>query len=256
MTSKPTIHIAGAVLSSLLFECANALTDFQGILLGTSIQTTNHTLSDNEEGQIAHTNVSLVIQGFRRLRHRIYNPQGDVDFDLFQSEIQPAEPYAVVGFFHFRRQTELSLSVREQLIMHNLASRLETVECIAIFTSSPSSDTDNRSTHAYDFGFWHAFENQHKLPVIVENMADITQHYQHFTSIGPAAPLRSRRHSPQRPPFPSIQPHHVTQHYDQLFQESFFSLQESTRVIEEKERQLAKLREEVAALRESTLRSA
>lgn len=65
---------------------------------------------------------------------------------------QQADISSLVGYFKFRRQTEVSLSVRDQLWMKSYSSNVPH-GCIAIISSNLNLVND-KSTQTYSFAFW------------------------------------------------------------------------------------------------------
>lgn len=70
--------------------------------------------------------------------------------DLIKS--QQADISSIVGYFKFRRQTDVTLSVMDQLWMKSYAKNIPH-GCIAIISSRLSLFGDH-STHTYEFSFW------------------------------------------------------------------------------------------------------
>lgn len=91
---------------------------------------------------------NIVIHGFQLLEEKPYDLHGNMIKELITK--QQKDVSSIVGYFKFRRQTEVTLSVRDQLWMNSYASKIPH-GCIAIISSNLNVD---KTTHTYEFAFW------------------------------------------------------------------------------------------------------
>lgn len=92
-----------------------------------------------------------MIQGYTICQSRFYDSQGQVNRDAIEQQVR--DIHQVVGYFRFRRETVMTLSIREQILMQGLQEVVPNLECMAIITASLVEEND-ASTHAHDITFW------------------------------------------------------------------------------------------------------
>ncbi|KAI7903026.1 uncharacterized protein BX663DRAFT_58460 [Cokeromyces recurvatus] len=220
------VRLSGIVLSSLLYECANAERDIEGFLLGTlSFKTT---LTNDDSSEHAFEKREDFIK-------KPYDSNGNVVKHLFTS--QQKDVSSVVGYFKFRRQTDVSLSVRDRLWMKSYASNIPH-GCIAIISSNNFSDP---STQTFEFAFWDMKNSENKLPINIANMKESTLGYKSFISNAP--------HTNQfLPSTKNISAEIIVKQYEDMYQTSIHSLKEYTDKIIKKEAKLLALKKEILEL--------
>ncbi|CAO3633960.1 unnamed protein product [Mucor hiemalis] len=238
-----SIRISGTVLSALLHECANSTTDIEGLFLGSlslrktlaSDDSTNHSFEKREDFMIIH--------GYQILKEKPYDTQGNLIKPMITSQL--SDVASLVGYFKFRRQTDVTLSVRDQLMMTSWSKIIPSC-CISILSSSLNSFED-KSTHTYEFAFWD-MKTGSKLPMVISNMSESTALYKNFMS---NALYRLPQHSSNSvlTQLPSSQS--IVDQYDQMYQQSIKSLQEATDKVVSKENELIQLKKEIQSLKKS-----
>jgi hypothetical protein len=96
------------------------------------------------------SNSNIVIHGYQILKEKPYNAQGTLIKSLVKT--QQKDITLLVGYFKFRRQTDVALSVRDLLFMKSYSTNIPH-GCIAILSSNLNSMAD-KSTQTYEFAFW------------------------------------------------------------------------------------------------------
>jgi hypothetical protein len=91
-----------------------------------------------------------VIHGYQILKEKPYDERGNMLRHVLMG--QQKDVSSLVGYFKFRRQSDVSLSERDQLWMNSYANNVPH-GCIAIISSNLNSFAD-KSTHTYEFAFW------------------------------------------------------------------------------------------------------
>lgn len=92
----------------------------------------------------------LVVHGYQILDEKPYDGQGNMRKEYIKSK--QSDLKSIVGYFNFRRQTDVSLSVRDQLWMKSWSKTIPH-GMIAIISSSLNS-IEEKSTQTYEFAFW------------------------------------------------------------------------------------------------------
>ncbi|KAI7895039.1 uncharacterized protein EV154DRAFT_50079 [Mucor mucedo] len=144
------VRISGTVLSSLLYECANAEADIEGFFLGSLSFRTTLASDDSTDLAFEKREDFILIHGFQILSEKPYDSQGNMIKQIIKS--QQADISSLVGYFKFRRQSEACLSVRDQLWMQSYSKNIPH-GCIAILSSNLNTISD-KSTQTYSFAFW------------------------------------------------------------------------------------------------------
>ncbi|KAF7732474.1 hypothetical protein EC973_003219 [Apophysomyces ossiformis] len=188
-----------------------------------------------------------VIQGYHCLSDHLplpYDGQGSINSRVLEEQ-QRYVGGNVVGYFRFRRQTTLALSVRERQIMHDLNLTKTGFRCMAIITSFPA---DGGSTHIYDYHFWDF--NTSSIPVNVINMTESTLAYRQFlpstsTGIHPSARTRSIHDCISNT---LRSDHGLTEQYDQVYGHAMAALQDAAQKLTAKENELEQLRKEIESI--------
>ncbi|KAI9281599.1 hypothetical protein BY458DRAFT_499066 [Sporodiniella umbellata] len=228
-----TVRINGTVLSSLLFECSNALTDLEGYLLGALSSRVTIANDDYNDQAFEKREDFIIIHGYEIVK--------DVPYDMFGNNIKQSDTSVCVGYFKYRRQTEVELSVRDQLWMKSFSQTLKH-GCMAILSSSLLDE----ATHTYEFAFWDLKDPSKKLPLEISNISGSSLEYRQFMSnasrFTSASTLVSTTLSDK-----------IMNQCDTIYQESIERLQASLDNVIQKEKELEKLKKEIKAIREPSL---
>ncbi|KAI9269051.1 hypothetical protein BDA99DRAFT_503365 [Phascolomyces articulosus] len=159
-----SVRTSGTVLSALLHQCTNSETDVEGFLMGTTATRSIGAIDDVSDQSSDTTEQLTIIEGHCICRARFYNAQGQIDVETLYNQLGDKKS-SVVGYFRFRRQSVLMLSVREGALIDNLNAVLPQFRGMAIVTASLVEEND-ASTHAHDIAFWDADRKYSCLPTI------------------------------------------------------------------------------------------
>ncbi|KAI8636659.1 hypothetical protein BD408DRAFT_459869, partial [Parasitella parasitica] len=132
----------------------------------------------------------IIIHGFQILKEKPYDDQGNINKNLVQT--QQKDLSSIVGYFKFRRQTSVSISLRDELWMQSYSKNIPH-GCFAIIASKLNELTD-KSTQTYEFAFWDMKSPDTKLPIEISNMAESTLGYKNFMSNSPYKLLDQSRY--------------------------------------------------------------
>ncbi|KAG0995728.1 hypothetical protein G6F57_003682 [Rhizopus arrhizus] len=177
---------------------------------------------DNTDQAYEHREDFIIIHGYEIVK--------DIPYDMYGNTIKQFNQTACVGYFKYRRQTDVELSVRDQLWMKSFS---ETVKhgCMAIISSSLL----DKATHTYEFAFWDIKDPNTKLPLEVTNMSGSTLDFRQFMSNtpNPSSLLNS-----------IVSPDVILDHCNNAYYESIKTLQTFTNRIIQKEKELEDLKKE------------
>ncbi|KAI9316713.1 hypothetical protein BX666DRAFT_188246 [Dichotomocladium elegans] len=230
-----SIRQSGAVLSSLLYECANSPIDLEGFLMGSLATRTLGAIDDMSDRSNDTIEHFTVVQGYSISRVRFYNSQGQIDVNAIRQQIGPMNSLEeVVGYFRFRRDTALSLSVREQILIQGLEAVVPNLSCMALITATLVEENDS-STHAHDIAFYDLEKS--RIPLQIMNMTETTLAYQQFvpsTAIHHSSPLDCQLST-------MVDPKGIMSQYDAMYYRAMHELERATRQVIEKEQELKTL---------------
>ncbi|KAG0212093.1 hypothetical protein BGX28_006854 [Mortierella sp. GBA30] len=217
MSDQPLlrIQINGILLSTLLFECANARVDYEGLILGAIVSKTRSVADDASDARIKTVYTTVVVQGVYRLEPNVpkfYNRSGEILEQVLEQYNIPSN-LSILGYLKYRRTESHQLSLRDKAVALSLKEYLERKRALSSPTSPvrPSSNpfavqsdkespepfpvsmalftaktNENMSTHDYDYTFWSIGDDESSftaLPVEVSNMIESPQEdYQSFQS--------------------------------------------------------------------------
>ncbi|KAI9478492.1 MAG: hypothetical protein EXX96DRAFT_249676 [Benjaminiella poitrasii] len=232
-----SVRISGTVLSTLLYECANAEKDIEGFFLGALSFKTTLTNDDSTEQAFEKREDFITIHGYQILNEKPYDSHGNVVKQRFTS--QQKDLSSIVGYFKFRRQTDVSLSIRDQSWMKSYSSTIPH-GCIAIISSN--TNFSDPSTQTYEFAFWDMKNPESKLPVDVANMRESTLGYKSFMSNAPHINQSTISTDSNTAEI-------IVKQYEDMYQQSIRSLKDSTDKVIEREAEILKLRKEIEELK-------
>ncbi|KAF9583673.1 hypothetical protein BGW38_008889 [Lunasporangiospora selenospora] len=214
------VQLNGILLSTILFECANARVDYlreppplhvfdpqEGLILGHIVTRTRAAVDDNSDARIETTHTTIVVQGVYKLEPNLpkfYGPSGDIIESTLEKYSIPPN-LSILGYLKYRRTDWHQLSIRDRAIASNLRSYLERkrgqprINPFSPRTQLSEEDTlhvsvalitakanENESVHDYDYTFWSVPDNTSPftaIPVNISNMVESPQEdYQSFQS--------------------------------------------------------------------------
>lgn len=150
------VVVNGVVLSSLFFEHLNAHCDQEGFFLGSVVRRTVTGVSDVEPSTATEEvkyHVEKIVP--TKLGKRFYNKKGEVIEEMLQNLLGTSRK-DVIGWYRFRQNSTLQLSLYERLIHYSLGKYLSAVRqansfgqppFVGLFTYEHSS---NRATHTFE----------------------------------------------------------------------------------------------------------
>ncbi|KAI9495696.1 hypothetical protein BDB00DRAFT_813071 [Zychaea mexicana] len=228
-----SVRTSGTVLAALLHQCANSETDVEGFLMGMTATRTVGAIDDASDQTSDTAQRLTIIDGHSAIRARFYNAQGQIDVESLYNQLGDRKNN-VIGYFRFRRQSALMLSVREEALLQNLGAVLPQFRGMAILTASLLEEND-ASTHAHDIAFWDA-ERYNRVPIDIVNMTESTLAYQQFV---PSTTLTS----PQI--LTGIDPKNIISQYDSVYHKAMDALNTATQTVIQKEQELQALMDEL-----------
>ncbi|KFH64453.1 hypothetical protein MVEG_09189 [Podila verticillata NRRL 6337] len=206
-------QINGILLSTLLFECANARVDFEGLILGTVVSKTRSVVDDASDTRTNTDYITIVIQGVHKLEPHLpkfYDFSGHVIESVLESYNIPPN-LSVLGYLKYRRTEVHQLSLRDKAVALNLKIYLERKQAMtspnpfdihqsAIRDDMPTSASplpvsmalftaktnENMSTHDYDYTLWSVGDDESSFEAVSVNISNMIESphedYQSFQS--------------------------------------------------------------------------
>ncbi|ORZ23863.1 hypothetical protein BCR41DRAFT_368971 [Lobosporangium transversale] len=174
MVTTPSLRIQlnGVLLSTLLFECANARIDFEGLILGTIVSKTRSVIDDASDARVKTVYTTVVVQGVYKIEPtlpKFYGHSGSINEQVLEQYNIPSN-LSILGYLKYRRTETHELSLRDKAVALNLKMYLEKKRAslqpsnpfapsddqlfIVIFALFTAKTNENRSTHDYDYTFW------------------------------------------------------------------------------------------------------
>ncbi|TPX37991.1 hypothetical protein SmJEL517_g00235 [Synchytrium microbalum] len=240
-----SVHIAGAVLASLQFDMLNEEREIEGFLIGQVVKRTIDEISDHARDASSRIETRIIVTGHIPSTRKCYDMLGQVDYTLLNS-LMADKKDSVLGYFKFRRNTRMDVSLREAAVYDSLLKRpvtnvdLSLLECqlLCIVTAHPPET----STLTLDFSFYNKTATSttfQRLPLVIGNLVESTQaQYHAFASTMPAQ-------SPLDAAMASFSLNYV-QDYINIYKQSIGMLTTAADELLESEAELARLRELVA----------
>ncbi|KAF8929773.1 hypothetical protein EDD21DRAFT_372053 [Dissophora ornata] len=200
------VQINGILLSTLLFECANARVDYEGLILGAVVSKSRSVVDDASDARVKTVYTTIVVQGVYKLEPNLpkfYGRSGQINEQVLEHCNIPSN-LTILGYLKYRRTETHQLSLRDKAVALNLKMYLERKHALSLPTSLNPFETrkddhfpvlmslftaktnENRSTHDYDYTFWSIGDDESSfeaVPVDISNMIESPQEdYQSFQS--------------------------------------------------------------------------
>ncbi|RDD41977.1 BRCA1-A complex subunit Abraxas [Trichoplax sp. H2] len=159
--SRQSVELPGCLLASLFHELANSDGDTEGFLVGNK---KDHllvsSLNDNSDTQVdEYQNVTHITSFIPcQTQKCFYDGSGTAECSIIDKILAGhCSKKAIVGWYRFRRNTSLQISMREKQVHRNLLKVFNehntTDFAFALFTHRSS---DGHSTHSIDYAFYAA----------------------------------------------------------------------------------------------------
>ncbi|KAG0042437.1 Geranylgeranyl transferase type-1 subunit beta [Gryganskiella cystojenkinii] len=192
------VQINGILLSTLLFECANARVDYEGLVLGAVVSKTRSVVDDTSDLRVktVSTTVDPNLPKF-------YSRSGEIQENVLENYSIPSN-LTILGYLKYRRSETHQQSLRDMAVALKLKMYMERKQALAFSTSNPfaaarhvepfpvllalvtAKTNENMSTHDYNYTFWSVGDDESSfeaLPVEISNMIESPQEdYQSFQS--------------------------------------------------------------------------
>ncbi|XP_060068485.1 BRISC complex subunit abraxas 2-like [Ylistrum balloti] len=169
--------ISGPVLASLFYDQSRCSGDQEGLLIGKVSHSVKDTISDSQINNYK-VETKLYIYSCHELQRGTNQSRKDQLQKCITEQIKIHGEKCIVGWYHSRRNTAPRLSMRERSIHHTLVKSLSSQGREDFyFLLCTSSNTLNRSTHNFDFGFYKLNKDDAdfaKVPITVVNLEDTT----------------------------------------------------------------------------------
>lgn len=154
MAADLSVNISGSLLSSLFYEHLNGQGDQEGFLLGEVISHITDTISDSQicsEKEETSLNIYTIVPCEKPFS--FYDSSGAIKQQALDYILQGRHK-EVLGWYKFRRNTSLEVSLREQNVHTNLSHILvSTYEKFFIFGLFTNYLSSNEATHSFDHVF-------------------------------------------------------------------------------------------------------
>ncbi|KAG0261473.1 hypothetical protein BG011_001000 [Mortierella polycephala] len=129
MSTQPPlrIQINGILLSTLLFECANARFNYEGLILGTIVSRIRSVVDDASDTRVKTVYTTVVIQGVYKLEPNLpkfYNRAGEILEPVLEQYNIPTN-LSILGYLKYRRTENHQLSLRDRTVALNLKIYLD-----------------------------------------------------------------------------------------------------------------------------------
>ncbi|KAF8928256.1 hypothetical protein BGZ47_001728 [Haplosporangium gracile] len=266
------VQINGILLSTLLFECANARVDYEGLILGAIVSKVRSVADDLSDDRKKTTYTTVVVQGVYKLESnlkRFYGRSGEILERVLEEYSIPSN-LMVLGYLKYRRTESHQLSLRDKAVALNLKVYLEKKRALSSSPSNPfappqdepfpvtmalftGKTNENMSTHDYDYTFWNVGDDESSFdPISVEisNMIESPQEdYQSFQS---NLAMGASRHAASVGMMNTIRTVPTTMLVDAheaMYKDSFEATKSLTRNVLESEQRVREILKEVEQLR-------
>ncbi|KAF9086803.1 hypothetical protein BGX29_001215 [Mortierella sp. GBA35] len=266
------VQINGILLSTLLFECANARIDYEGLILGAIVSKTRSVVDDVSDDRKKTTYTTVVVQGVYKLEpnlNKFYGRSGEILEHVLEDYSIPSN-LMVLGYLKYRRTESHQLSLRDKAVALNLKIYLEKKRALSSAPSNPfapaqdepfpvtmalftAKTNENMSTHDYDYTFWSVGDDESSFDAIsveTSNMIESPQEdYQSFQS---NLAIGASRHAASVGMINTIRAVPTTMLVDaheSMYKDSFEATKSLTRNVLESEQRVRKLLKEVEQLR-------
>ncbi|CAB3990321.1 Hypothetical predicted protein [Paramuricea clavata] len=174
------IQISGCVFSSLFLELANSQGDIEGFLLGEIEDRTTSTVSDSQDVSVKHHRIFavqeiVVCQGL----FSFYDGVGRIHVEKLD-RILGKKKQVALGWFKFRRNTRLCVSMREKVIHRNLLEQFGIKDSENfVFSVFSSQHAKNLATHTFRYSAFYCPKHYNRVfngvPIQIINLGNTAQ---------------------------------------------------------------------------------
>ncbi|XP_033757498.1 BRISC complex subunit Abraxas 2-like [Pecten maximus] len=169
--------ISGPVLASLFYDQTRCSGDQEGLLIGKVSHSVKDTISDSQINNYK-VETKLYVYSCHELQRETNISRKEQLQKCITEQIKRHGEKCIVGWYHSRRNTASRLSMRERSVHQTLLKSLPSQGREDFyFLLCTSSNTPNRSTHNFDFGFYKLNKDDAdltKVPVTIANLEDTT----------------------------------------------------------------------------------
>lgn len=156
------VRFTGPALSALYFELSHCQGDSEGLLLGKVISRVTDSISDSQINNSKEESTMYVSNYIHSTKlYSFYKTSGEINKGI-RRLLSNHDPKQVVGWYRMRRQSSLSVSLRERAIHQNLESILGIDKDKFLFCLFTSSVVENKSTHSFDHRLFCSNDNSLK----------------------------------------------------------------------------------------------
>ncbi|KAF9549858.1 hypothetical protein EC957_002429 [Mortierella hygrophila] len=266
------VQINGILLSTLLFECANARVDYEGLILGAIVSRTRSVADDVSDDRKKTTYTTVVVQGVYKLEpnlNRFYGRSGEILEHVLEEYSIPSN-LMVLGYLKYRRTESHQLSLRDKAVALNLKIYLEKKRALSSSPSNPfapprdepfpvtmalftAKTNENMSTHDYDYTFWNVGDDESSFdPISVEtsNMIESPQEdYQSFQSNLATGASRHAASVGMMNTVRTVPTTMLVDAHEAMYKDSFEATKSLTKNVLESEQKVREILKEVEQLR-------
>ncbi|KAK3848253.1 MAG: hypothetical protein J3R72DRAFT_470357 [Linnemannia gamsii] len=266
------IQINGILLSTLLFECANARVDYEGLILGAIVSKTRSVADDVSDDRKKTTYTTVVVQGIYKLEpnlKKFYGRSGEILEHVLETYSIPSN-LMVLGYLKYRRTETHQLSLRDKAVALNLKIYLEKKRALSSSPSNPfappqdepfpitmalftAKTNENMSTHDYDYTFWSVGDDESSFdPISVETSNMIESPQEDYQSFQSNLALGASRHAASVGMMNTVKAVPTTllvDAHETMYKDSFEATKSLTRSVLESEQRVREILKEVEQLR-------
>ncbi|KAF9292927.1 hypothetical protein BGZ88_005961 [Linnemannia elongata] len=263
------VQINGILLSTLLFECANARVDYEGLILGAIVSKTRSVADDVSDDRKKTTYTTVVVQGVYKLEpnlKKFYGRSGEI-LDHVLDEYSIPSNLMVLGYLKYRRTESHQLSLRDKAVALNLKIYLEKKRALSSSPSNPfapprdepfpvtmalftAKTNENMSTHDYDYTFWNVGDDESPISVETSNMIESPQEdYQSFQSNLAVGASRHAASVGMMNTVRAVPTTMLVDAHETMYKDSFEATKSLTRNVLESEQRVREILKEVEQLR-------
>ncbi|OAQ34928.1 hypothetical protein K457DRAFT_133356 [Linnemannia elongata AG-77] len=266
------VQINGILLSTLLFECANARVDYEGLILGAIVSKTRSVADDVSDDRKKTTYTTVVVQGVYKLEpnlKKFYGRSGEILEHVLEEYSIPSN-LMVLGYLKYRRTESHQLSLRDKAVALNLKIYLEKKRALSSSPSNPfapprdepfpvtmalftAKTNENMSTHDYDYTFWNVGDDESSFgPISVETSNMIESPQEDYQSFQSNLAVGASRHAASVGMMNTVRTVPTTMLVDAhetMYKDSFEATKSLTRNVLESEQRVREILKEVEQLR-------
>ncbi|KAF9137848.1 hypothetical protein BG015_002593 [Linnemannia schmuckeri] len=262
------VQINGILLSTLLFECANARVDYEGLILGAIVSKTRSVADDVSDDRKKTTYTTGVYKLEPNLK-KFYGRSGEILEHVLEEYSIPSN-LMVLGYLKYRRTESHQLSLRDKAVALNLKIYLEKKRALSSSPSNPfappqdepfpvtmalftAKTNENMSTHDYDYTFWNVGDDESSFdPISVETSNMIESPQEDYQSFQSNLAIGASRHAASVGMMNTIRTVPTTMLVDAheaMYKDSFEATKSLTKSVLESEQRVREILKEVEQLR-------